>query len=195
MTLTIEFEIEFSLVPLLVLGPIGTLLYIWMLPFVLRHTDFADLARKHLRRYAPLYLVIGPAAMTYVALCGTLSAWICMAWVSLLTDGTREDIVQSGIFSMFRLTEWLCSFLGAYGFSWLLRWLAVPRFWMGILAISLSICAVYRTARLDPGPVFRTGPGFVSSPELFDAVPVACGLGLFAWRSRWRTMPQLRRAA
>ena len=84
---------------------------------------------------------------------------------------------------MFRAVEWGCSLAGGYGFAWLLRWLDVPRFWFVIVFLSLSVCAVYRTARLDPGPAFGTGPAILLSPEVLDAVPVAAGMAIFAWHS------------
>jgi hypothetical protein len=107
---------------------------------VIRHTDLVSLARTHVRRFAPLYLVVGPSAMTYFALCGTLSASLGVAWIFLLTDGSREQILQSGIYRMFRGVEWGCSLAGGYGFAWLLRWLDVPRFWFVIPRSIMATC-------------------------------------------------------
>jgi hypothetical protein len=84
---------------------------------------------------------------------------------------------------MFHTVEWACSVVGAFGFAWLFRWLGLPRFWFVLLFLSLSVSAVYRTARLDPGPVFGTGPAILMSPELIDVVPIAIGLALFALHS------------
>ena len=170
-----------TLMPLIIAGMLLPMIYLLTLPWVVRHTDFPILARAHLRRFAPLYLIAGPSAVSYFAVCGTLSVVGSLCWIWCLHDISREHIIQSGIFTMLHGVEWGCSLFGAYGFAWLIRWLGLPRLWFGMLFLSLAVTASYRTARLDPGPGFTTGPTILFAPELLDILPVVVGLGLFAF--------------
>ena len=63
--------------------------------------------------------------------------------------------------------------------AWTIRWVGLSWVWTGISVVSLSVSAAYRTARLDPGPNFSTGPQILLSAEWLDAIPVILGLGLF----------------
>lgn len=60
-------EITLALNPLIVLPVSGLifLLFLASLPWLSRHTDFFPVLRHHLHRFAPLYLIAGPSAITY----------------------------------------------------------------------------------------------------------------------------------
>ena len=94
-------------------------------------------------------------------------------------NASRDYVIQHGIFAVFHWIEYASSFLGAYVFARLIRWVGLSWIWTVITVVSLSVCAAYRTARLDPGPIFSTGPQLLLSPEWLDAIPVILGLGLF----------------
>jgi hypothetical protein len=178
-----QIHIHIPLLPILIAGPVLCLLFLASLPWLARRTDFISITRGHLRRFAPLYFVVGPSALTYFAFCGTVSAIAASLFINThgytLYDVPRDYIIQRGIFTMFHWIEYASSFLGAYAFARLLRWVGLSSVWIGISVVSLSVSAAYRTARLDPGPNFGSGPQILLSPEWLDAVPVILGLGLF----------------
>ena len=189
-----HISIHIPLLPILIAAPVLCLLFLASLPMVARRTDFLSITRKHLRRFAPLYFVVGPSAITYFAVCGTVSAIATLIFAYAHDDFTRDYVIQHGIFTMrdyliqhgiftmFHWIEYASGFLGAYAFAWLIRWVGLSWVWTGISVVSLSVSAAYRTARLDPGPDFGTGPQILLSPEWLDVIPVVLGLGLFLFQ-------------
>jgi len=167
------------LLPILIAAPVLGLLFLASLPWLARRTDFLSITREHLLRFAPLYFVVGPSAITYFAVCGTVSAIAGLIFPLAHNNLSRDYLIQHGILTMFHWIEYASSFLGAYVFAWLIRWVGLSWIWTGISVVSLSVSAAYRTARLDPGPNFGTGPQILLSPEWLDAIPVILGLGLF----------------
>lgn len=172
-------QINIPLLPILIAAPVLSLVFVASLPWLARRTDFLSITREHLRRFAPLYFVVGPSAITYFAVCGTVSAIASIIFVVAHNNALRDYVIQHGIFTMFHWIEYASSFLGAYVFSRLIRWVGLSWIWTVIAIVSLSVTAAYRTARLDPGPNFGTGPQLLLSPEWLDAIPVILGLGLF----------------
>jgi|GEM_PF-1946456 hypothetical protein len=172
-------QIHIPLLPILIAAPVLGLLFLASLPWVARRTDFLSITREHLRRFAPLYFVVGPSAITYFAVCGTVSAIAAIIFPFAHNNMSRDYVIQHGIFTMFHWIEYASSFLGAYAFAWLIRWVGLSWVWTGISVVSLSVSAAYRTARLDPGPNFSTGPQILLSAEWLDAIPVILGLGIF----------------
>lgn len=174
-----QIHIHIPILPILIAGPVLCLLFLVSMPWVARRTDFLSITREHLRRFAPIYFVVGPSAITYFAVCGTVSAIALLIFSFLHNNMSRDYVIQNGIFTMFHWIEYASSFLGAYAFAWLIRWVGLSWVWISISVVSLAVSAAYRTARLDPGPNFSTGPGILLSPEWLDAIPVILGLGLF----------------
>jgi hypothetical protein len=165
-------------------------------------TDFAPRLAGHVRRWAPLYLVLGPPAVTYIIVCGFCSA----VYVSEFLDPgsyrgmRREDILASGGFRGLSVVEWACSGAGAFAFAWLVRWLRLPAFWLAVIVATMSLTAAYRTAACRPLPDgLSTGPEFLLHPTLPDAIPVLVGMGLFlvmtATRRRGSRWPGRRESA
>ena len=155
---------------------------------LVRHTSFIFDLRRHLRRFAPLYLVAGPPAVTYLVVCGAASVvstylfflfHIYFKGLSPENKETQQYANTHGIYTIFHCVEYGCSFFGALGFAWLIRWVGISRLWKALLIVSLSMCAAYRTTRVGSGPEFGSGPEIVASPQWLDAIPVALGLGVY----------------
>lgn len=162
-----------------------------------RHTDFVAILRQHLHRYAPFYFVMVPPAVTYFAFCGAASGGAAILFFNshsndisqMYANSSQKYAIQHGLFTQFHWTEYTCSFLGTFGFAWLIRWVGLPRLWLAMLFVSMSVCAAYRTARVGSGPNFGSGPEILRSPQWLDVIPVALGLGLFLLlQSRARKM-------
>ena len=176
-----EFTVN-SDITILVSG-LSLLLFLCSLPWLSRHTDFLSMLRHHLRRFAPLYLVAGPAAITYFAV--TPCAALTIEWIffsihkNVPFHGSQEYANQHGLYTLFHCAELLASFVGSLFFAWLIRWVGLSRLWTGMLFVSMSICAAYRTARVGTGPDFGSGPQILLSPQWLDAIPVVLGLGVY----------------
>jgi hypothetical protein len=155
------------------------LLFLIGAAWLFRYTDFVSILRQHLRRFAPFYFVIGPSAITYLCFCGAASASSVILFYKLPNNYSQEYANQHGLYTLFHWIEYTCSFLGAFGFACLIRWVGLPRLWTAILFVSLSVCAAYRTARVGSGPDFEAGPEILLSPQWLDVIPVALGIGLF----------------
>ena len=159
------------------------LLFLASLPWLFRRTDFFPMLQQHLRRFAPLYFVIGPAAITYFAVCPTASMTLGEIFFRIHTDipinGSQQYANEHGLYTLFHLAELGSSFLGALFFAWLIRWVGLSRLWTIMLFVSMSVCAAYRTARVGTDPSFGSGPQILLSPQWADAIPVVLGLGLF----------------
>lgn len=164
--------------------------------WLVSRTDFVTRFRRHLRRWAPIYLVLGPPAVTYIIVCGFCS----LVYASQIMDRARfaamprQEIIKSSSFLGFYAIEWACSVAGMFGFAWLVRWLRLPVFWYGVIAAAMSLTAVYRTARCESGPdgigFYRSGPEFLLYPVPVDALPVISGLAIFlAACSRYSCSP------
>lgn len=150
--------------------------------WLILRTDFVPRLAGHLRRWAPLYLVLGPPAVTYIIVCGFCSAVYVAEFIDpgSFRGMRREDILTSGGFFGLSVVEWACSGAGAFAFAWLVRWLRLPAFWLAVSAATMSLTAVYRTAACRPLPDgLSTGPEFLRHPTLRDAVPVLVGMGVF----------------
>lgn len=152
--------------------------------WICRHTDFLSVLRQHLRHFVPLYFVAGPSSITYLAVCGTAS--ICGIEVFYLF---HEDISQTyanqhGVYIMLHWAEYICSFIGALFFAWLIRWVGLSRLWTLMMLVSMSICAAYRTARVGTRPNLESGPQILPSPQWLDAIPVALGLCFYLFLSQ-----------
>ena len=80
-------ELNIPLIPILIVGPVLNLVFLASLPRVARRTDFLSITREHLRRFAPLYFVVGLSAMTYFAVCGTVLAIATL----IFADRSRRD--------------------------------------------------------------------------------------------------------
>ena len=176
--------ITIPLLPVVITASVLSLMFFISLPLVARRTDFLSITREHLRRFAPLYFVAGPSAITYFAVGGTVS--VIATFIFLIAhavidhdDAGRDFIVSGEIFTMFRWIEYTCSFFGAYVFARLIRWVGLSWIWTVIAVVSLAVSAAYRTARQEYGPNASTGPDILLSPEWLDAIPVILGLGLF----------------
>lgn len=162
------------------------------LPWVARHTDFVAMTRRHLRRYAPLYFVAGPPAVVYFAMVGGLSIMAVYGFNAIHVHvmqhhlDTLQQWEQHGLITVLKGTEYVCSFIGALGFAWIIRWAGLPRFWFVILAVSLCMSAAYRTARHEQGRGrgVISGPAILMSPEWVDALPVLLGMGTLAFSRR-----------
>lgn len=169
---------------------LGFVLLLPWLPWVARHTDFAAVTRRHLQRFAPLYFVAGPPAVVYFAMGGGLSIVALFAFdaiqVRFMPLDTLQKWEQHGFVAVLKGTEYVCSFVGAFVFAWIIRWARLPRFWFVILAVSLCVSAAYRTARHEPGQSrsVTSGPAILKSPEWMDALPVLLGMGALALRRR-----------
>lgn len=155
------------------------LLFLSSLPWLCRRTDFLPLLRHHLRRFAPLYFVAGPSAITYFAVCPSASLSILLLFYSTHNNISQNYAEQHGLYTMFHWAELLCSFFGALFFAWLIRWVGLPRLWTAMLLVSMSVCAAYRTARVGTGPNYGSGPEILLSPQWLDAIPVILGLCLY----------------
>lgn len=154
-----------------------------------RRTDFLARLSRHLRRWAPLYLVLGPPAVTYILVCGFCSMVYHSSGIGPLdlSGMSRDEMLSSSGFRGLYVIEWACSAVGACMCAWLVRWLRLPAFWYGVIAASMSLTAVYRTAACRPNPYgsFDSGPEILLSPTLTDAIPVLVGLGVcLAWQTR-----------
>jgi hypothetical protein len=176
--------ITIPLIPVVIAASVLSLVFFTSLPLVTRRTDLSSITREHLRRFAPLYFVAGPSAITYFAVCGTVS--VIATFIFLIAhaviandNATCESITPHEIFTMYRWIEYTCSFLGAYVFARLIRWVGLSWIWMVITVVSLAVSAAYRTARQESGPNASTGPDILLSPQWLDAIPVILGLGLF----------------
>jgi hypothetical protein len=145
-------------------------------------TDFLSRLSRHLRRWAPLYLVLGPPSVTYIIACGFFSS--CYASQCFfppdLAGLSREAVMASVAFRMFYVIEWACSAVGGFLFAWLVRWLRLPSFWYGVAAASMSLTAAYRTAACrifgTDGLGFGSGPEILAVPMLADTIPVVLGV-------------------
>ena len=148
-----------------------------------RSTDFLPRLSRHLCRWAPLYLILGPPALTYIIACGFCS----VTYLELVDNPsrvialTREQMLGSEFFRGLYAVEWVCSVLGALAFASLVYCLRLPAFWYGVIAASMSLTAVYRTAacRVGENGEFGSGPDFLSTPVLTDAIPVLIGMCIF----------------
>ena len=177
-----EFTVN-SDITILVSG-LSLLLFLCSLPWLSRHTNFLSLLRNHLRRFAPLYLVIGPAAITYFAVTPSASMTVGEIFFfihknDIPVHGSQQYASQHGLYTLFHCAELGSSFLGALFFAWLIRWVGLSRLWTGMLFVSMSVCAAYRTARVGTGPDFGSGPQILLSPQWLDAIPVVLGLGVY----------------
>lgn len=170
------------------------------LPLLLWRTDFSTVARRHLRRWAPLHLTLGPPAVVYLAACGLASLsyhfWYVIPAVERGTltgltgpvspvAATREQILSSWEFHGFYMIEWACSLVGAFACAGLVRWLGLSRAWVVMVIASLSVFAIYRTAAChvestETSYEFTSGPEIRSRPDPIDAVPVFLGFALCA---------------
>lgn len=163
-----------------------------LLPWVVRNTDFVAIMRRHLQRFAPLYFVAGPPAVVYFAMGGGLSIVALSGFRAIQVHlmhhqlDTFQQWEQHGLVAVLKGTEYVCSFVGAFVFAWIIRWARLPRFWFVILAVSLCVSAAYRTARHEPGQnrSVTSGPAILKSPEWMDALPVLIGMGALALRRR-----------
>ena len=176
--------ITIPLLPVVITASVLSLMFFISLPLVARRTDFLSITREHLRRFAPLYFVAGPSAITYFAVGGTVSFIAAIIFLIVHAvinhDHTVGDsITPQEIFTMFRWIEYACSFFGAYVFARLIWWVGLSWIWTVIAVVSLAVSAAYRTARQESGPNASTGPDILLSPEWLDAIPVFLGLGLF----------------
>lgn len=156
-------------------------------------TDFLSRLSGHLRRWAPLYLVLGPPAVTYIIVCGFFSMCYHHQIVPWFPAGlSRDAIMASRAFRMLYVIEWACSAAGGFLFAWLVRWLRLPAFWYGVVAASMSLTAAYRTAacritevhEAHGIPGFGSGPEILETPMLVDAIPVVLGVGGFCLTAR-----------
>lgn len=154
--------------------------------WVCRHTDSLFVLRQHLRRFAPFYFVAGPSAITYLAVCGTAS--ICSIEVFYLfhKDTSQAYANQHGVYPMLHWVEYICSFVGALFFGWLIRWVGLSRSWTTMMLVSMSVCAAYRNARVGTGSNFGSGPTILQSPQWIDAIPVILGLCLYLFLCQQR---------
>jgi len=179
MAITITIDTKF----LLAASGLTFLLFLASL-WVCRHTDFLFVLRQHLRRFAPLYFVAGPSAITYLAVCGAASSSLGPVYYLFHNDYSQAYANQHGLYTMFHWVEYTCSFVGALGFAWLIRWVGLSRLWTAMLFVSLSVCAAYRNARVGTGPMVSSGPTILLSPQWLDAIPVALGFCLFLFLFR-----------
>lgn len=162
--------------------------------WVCRHTDFLFVLRQHLRRFAPLYFVAGPSAITYLAVCGAASSSLGVVYYWFHNDYSQAYANTHGLYTMFHWIEYTCSFAGALSFAWLIRWVGLSRLWTAMLLVSLSVCAAYRNARVGTGPMVSSGPTILLSPQWLDAIPVILGFCLYLFLSQ-KADKQRRRAA
>lgn len=144
-----------------------------------RRTHFLSILRQHLRRFAPLYFVAGPSAIIYFGFCGIGSASVTTFFCWFHHNYTQEYANQHGLYTLLHGIEYTGSFLGAFGFAWLIRWVGLPRLWIAMLFVSMSVCAAYRTARVASTVGVGTGPEILLSPQWLDVIPVVLGIGLF----------------
>jgi len=147
--------------------------------WVCRHTDFLFVLRHHLRRFAPLYFVAGPSAITYLAVCGTASISSIEVFYLFHKDTSQAYANQHGVYPMLHWVEYTCSFVGALFFAWLIRWVGLSRSWTAMMLVSMSVCAAYRNARVGTGQNFGSGPTILPSPQWLDAIPVILGFCLY----------------
>lgn len=176
----ISFSFPVDVTLFIVVGVVAAALALAFTCLAVR-TDFLSRLSRHLRRWAPLYLVLGPPAVTYIIVCGFFSMCYASQMDPWLSAGlSREAIVKSRAFRMFYVIEWACSGAGGFLFAWLVRWLRLPAFWYGVVAASMSLTAAYRTAacRIDGtnGLGFGSGPEILEFPMLADAIPVVLGV-------------------
>lgn len=153
-----------------------------------RHTDFVPILRRHLHRFAPFYFVVGPSAVIYLGVNGAASAGGELLFYHFhhYHDYSQQFAIQHGLYTQFHWTEYTSSFLGTLGFAWLIRWVGLPRLWLAMLFVSMSVCAAYRTARVGSGPDVGSGPEILLSPQWLDVIPVALGLCLYLSLSKRR---------
>jgi hypothetical protein len=181
-------DINISLTFVLIAAPLLFLLVVISWPWVIRKTNFIELVHSHLGRYAPIYLIVGPPAITYFAVCGLVSALGMVAFGAIHEENwTREYVIQHGIFKMFRWIEYSCSFFGAYVFIRVIFWIRVSRLWIVVIAVSLSMSAAYRSIRNEPEHHFSSGPVILSAPDFQDAIPVLLGLFFCLMHQRFIT--------
>lgn len=174
-----SFTLNINAIPFLVVSGTLFLMVLAGAVWLSRRTDFVAILRQHLHRYAPFYFVVGPSAVTYLAFCGAVSSGGTILF-SLRHDSISQEYAnRHGMYTQLHWIEYMCSFLGTLGFAWLIRWVGLPRLWLGMLFVSMSVCATYRTARVGSGPDFASGPEILRSPQWLDVIPVALGLGLF----------------
>lgn len=164
----------------ILLAALGLLFLLFLASlWVCRHTDIISVLRQHLRRFAPLYFVAGPSAITYLAVCGTASISSIEVFYLFHKDTSQAYANQHGVYTVLHWVEYTCSFVGALFFAWLIRWVGLSRLWTAMMFVSLSVCAAYRTARVGTGPNFGSGPKILLSPQWLDAIPVVLGLCLY----------------
>ena len=149
--------------------------------------DFFVRLKRHLRRWAPIYLVAGPPSLTYLCGCGGLSFFYYIYLNKRHGGLTHDQMYAAGILTTYQHIEYFCSFAAALLFAVFFRWLGLLRPWFWILWSALSVTAAYRTGRLDANAV--TGPTIVLSPELGDILPVALGAAIFLFYARRITEP------
>lgn len=152
--------------------------------WVCRHTDFLFVLRQHLQRFAPLYFVAGPSAITYLAICGMASIGSIEIFYLFHKDTSQAYANRHGVYPMLHWVEYACSFVGALFFAWLIRWVGLSRLWTAMMLVSMSVCAAYRTARVGTGSNFGSGPTILLSPQWLDAIPVILGLCLYLFLSQ-----------
>src|SRR5690349_3620448 len=101
--------------------------------WVARRSDLRAVTRRHLLRFAPFYLVAGPPAVTYFGMGGSLSIVTIICFGMVQGDLLGHSLARSELWGELGLLEWLhaaeyvCSFVGAFGFAWLIRWVGLPR--------------------------------------------------------------------
>ena len=168
-------------------------LFLVSLPWLFRRTDFLSMLRHHLRRFAPLYFVAGPSAITYFAVVPCASMLLLLRFLYStpnFVSVSPEYANQHGLYTQFHLAELGFSFVGSLFFAWLIRWVGLSRLWTILLFVSMSVCAAYRTARVGTDLHPGTGPQILHSPQWFDAVPIVLGLGLFLLLSQRFNKPE-----
>ena len=171
-----------------ILASVGVLVAVWLVT----RTDFLACLSRHVCRWAPLYLILGPPALTYIIACGFCSMtylWYIDSGDQFIWEGlSRDEILASQRFRGLHVIEWVCGMVGAFASAWVVHSLRLPTFWYGVVLASMSLTAVYRTAacRLDPVGGFGSGPDFLVSPTLMDALPVLVGMSIFYVFRQWR---------